>query len=272
MKLYKLSVVPLVFLASFFAGCEIEAVQTAPDRSYSLVWSDEFNGDAGMQPDAAKWTYDIGTGSNGWGNNELQSYTSDTNNISFDGEGNLVIKAVKESDGSYTSARIKTEGLLAQQYGKIEARIKTPTGSGIWPAFWMLGANIDEVGWPQCGEIDIMEQNGQYSNVTHGSLHGPGYSAAEAYTSSYTLMNSRFDTDFHTYSVEWGEGFIDFFVDGYLYKQAKPSDVSGEWVYDQPFFLILNLAIGGNFVGPVKDGTPFPSTMHIDYVRVYSEN
>jgi beta-glucanase (GH16 family) len=261
----------LVALVTFFAGCEIEAEQTLPDRNYTLTWSDDFDGDAGELPDAAKWTYDLGTGDNGWGNNELQTYTNKPENVSLDGEGNLVITAVN-SNGSYTSARIKTEGLFSQKNGKIEARIKTPTGSGIWPAFWMLGDNINEVSWPQCGEIDIMEQNGQFSNVTHGSLHGPGYSGGNAETKSYTLLDSRFDTDFHTYAVEWGEDYIDFFVDGFLYNQITPSDVSGEWVYNQPFFLILNVAVGGSFVGQVKDGTPFPSTMHVDYVRVYSES
>ncbi len=189
-------------------GCEIEAVQKLPERNFELVWSDEFEGDSGTAPNAAKWTYDLGTGQNGWGNNELQTYTQSPKNVCLDGSGNLVITALKDLSGNYTSARVKTEGLFAQQYGRIEARIKTPTGSGIWPAFWMLGNNIDNVGWPQCGEIDIMEQKGKYSNITYGSIHGPGYSGGQAVTTPYALENDRFDSDFNLYAVEWSENQI----------------------------------------------------------------
>ena len=252
-------------------GCEVEPQQTPPERSYELVWSDEFEGDSGTTVDATKWVFDLGTGENGWGNNELQSYTNDPANVSLDGDGNLVITAIKDAGGSYTSARIKTQGLFSQQYGRIEARIKTPGGAGMWPAFWMLGNNIDEVSWPQCGEIDIMEQKGRQTNITYGSLHGPGYSAGDAITTPYGLQNDRFDGDFYTYAVEWGEDYIDFFANDYLYKRVIPSDAPGEWVYDQPFFLILNLAVGGTFGGPPNDFTPFPGAMIVDYVRVYEE-
>jgi beta-glucanase (GH16 family) len=251
------------------AGCEVEPIQTLPDRNFQLVWSDEFEGDSGIAPNAAKWNYDLGTGQNGWGNNELQSYTQNPKNVSLDGKGSLVITALKSSTGSYTSARIKTEGLFSQKYGKIEARIKTPTGSGIWPAFWMLGSNISSVGWPQCGEIDIMEQKGKFSNTTYGSIHGPGYSGGQAISSSYTLQNDRFDNNFNVYAVEWSESKIDFFVNDYLYKRITPADATGPWVLNQPFFIILNIAVGGNFVGPPNDYTPFPGAMTIDYVRVY---
>ncbi len=186
------------------SGCDVDAEQTLPDRSWELVWSDEFNGVAGSAPDATKWTYDLGTGENGWGNGEFQSYTRDVANVSLDGNGNLMITAIRNAGPSYTSARVKTQGLFEQQYGRIEARIKTPTGPGIWPAFWMLGSNIDEVGWPQCGEIDIMEQRGQESTITHGSVHGPGYSGGNAVTKPYGLTDGRFDTDFYVYAVEWG--------------------------------------------------------------------
>ena len=253
------------------AGCEVEPIQTLPDRKFELVWSDEFEGTAGSAVNSAKWTNDLGTGLNGWGNNELQTYTQSPQNIALDGTGNLVITAKKDQSGNYTSARIKTQGLFTQKYGRIEARIKTPTGSGIWPAFWMLGSNIDSIAWPQCGEIDIMEQKGKYSNITYGSIHGPGYSGGQAITTPYALQTSRFDADYYVYAIEWSANKIDFFVNDYLYKRVTPSDAPGEWVYNQPFFIIMNLAVGGNFGGPPNSNTPFPSSMYIDYVRVYKE-
>ena len=267
----KIKIYTLIIILAGFAGCEIEPVQTLPDRSYTLTWSDEFNGDAGTQPDAAQWNYDIGTGQNGWGNQELQSYTNNTENIAMDGEGNLVITAIN-NNGSYTSARINTKGLFSQQYGRFEARIKTPTGPGLWPAFWMLGDNIDDVSWPQCGEIDIMEQKGNQSNITYSSLHGPGYSAGAAITHPYVLTNDRFDNKFHIYAVEWGEDYVDFFVDSFLFKRITPEDATGEWVFNQPFHLLLNVAVGGTFGGPPNEYTGFPQEMLIDYVRVYQEN
>ena len=254
-------------------SCEREAVQTLPQREWELVWSDDFNGTAGNAPDASKWAFDIGTGSNGWGNSELQYYTNRPANIQLDGGGKLVITARSESySGSgFTSARIKTKGLFAQAYGRFEARIKTPTGPGIWPAFWMLGSNIDTKPWPQCGEIDIMEQRGQQPSVTHGTLHGPGYSGGNSIGKAYALTNGRFDTDYHIYAVEWGEDYIDFFVDNFLYQRLTPADVTGEWVYNQPFYLLLNVAVGGNFVGFPTSGTPFPQSMYVDYVKVYKQ-
>lgn len=254
------------------SGCDEEAVQTLPERNWELVWSDEFDGNSGNLPDATKWTYDIGTGTNGWGNQELEYYTKRTDNVKLDGNGNLVITAKKEnySGSAFTSARIKTKGLFSHAYGKIEARIKTPYGPGIWPAFWMLGDNVDTVNWPNCGEIDIMELKGHIPSVIYGTLHGPGYSGGGAKTKSYGLQNSRFDQDYHVFAVEWKENQIDFFVDGYLYQRVTPKDVSGEWVYNHPFFLILNVAVGGNFVGFPTDGTSFPQNMYIDYVRVYN--
>jgi beta-glucanase (GH16 family) len=264
-------IILIVTLVAMIAGCEVEPVQTLPDRNFELVWSDEFDGAAGTAPDSSKWDFDLGTGQNGWGNNELQTYTKSPQNVGLDGSGNLVITARKDINGNYTSSRVKTQGLFTQQYGRIEARIKTPTGSGIWPAFWMLGSNIDTVTWPGCGEIDIMEQRGQFSGTTYGSIHGPGYSGGQAITTPYALQNSRFDTDFYVYAVEWGANRIDFFVNDYLYKRITPADVPGEWVYNQPFFLIMNIAVGGSFVGPPNEFTPFPGTMSIDYVRVYRE-
>lgn len=253
-------------------SCKREAVQTLPNRSWSLVWSDDFSGTAGTSPDAAKWSFDIGN--NGWGNSELQYYTNRSSNASLDGQGNLVITARAESFGGsgFTSARIKTKGSFSQGYGRFEARIKTPYGPGIWPAFWLLGNNVDTDGWPQCGEIDIMEQRGQEPNINHGSAHGPGYSGAAAITKAYGLTNGRFDTDFHLYAVEWGPDFIDYYVDNFLYERITPGDVTGKWVYDHPFYIILNVAVGGNYVGFPTTGTPFPQSMYVDYVKVYKQN
>lgn len=254
-------------------GCEKAAIQTLPERNWELAWSDDFTGAAGSAPDAGKWAFDIGTGSNGWGNSELQYYTNRPENIKLDGNGMLVITAKSESyaGSGFTSARIKTKGLFAQQYGRFEARIKTPTGPGLWPAFWMLGANIDTKPWPQCGEIDIMEQRGQQPSVTWGSVHGPGYSGGGAISKPYGLANGRFDTEFHVYAVEWGEDYIDYFVDNYLFQRITPETVTGDWVYNTPFFLLLNVAVGGNFVGFPTTGTPFPQSMYVDYVKVYKQ-
>lgn len=254
-------------------GCEREAVQTLPQREWELTWSDEFNGTAGAAPDNSKWSFDIGTGTNGWGNSELQHYTNRPSNVQLDGNGKLIITARSESyaGSGFTSARIKTKNLFAQAYGRFEARIKTPTGPGIWPAFWMLGSNIDATPWPQCGEIDIMEQRGQQPSITYGSVHGPGYSGGNAVTKPYALSNGRFDTDYHIYAIEWGEGYIDYFVDNFLYQRITPENVTGQWVYDHPFFIILNVAVGGNFVGFPTSGTPFPQSMYVDYVKVYKQ-
>jgi beta-glucanase (GH16 family) len=267
----------IVFTALGFllllTGCVKEAKQTLPERSWELVWSDDFTGTAGTAPDNTKWSFDIGTGTNGWGNSELQHYTNRPSNVQLDGSGKLVITARSEpyAGAGFTSARIKTKGLFSQAYGRFEARIKTPTGPGIWPAFWMLGSNIDATPWPQCGEIDIMEQRGQQPSITYGSVHGPGYSGGNAKTKAYGLSNGRFDTDYHIYAIEWSENAIDYFVDDFLYQRITPADVTGEWVYDQPFFIILNVAVGGNFVGFPTTGTPFPQSMIVDYVKVYKQ-
>jgi beta-glucanase (GH16 family) len=262
----------ILFISNVFFGCDQHPIQTLPEKSWVLVWSDDFEGKAGMSPDSTKWTYDIGN--SGWGNSELQCYTKRPSNVQMSGDGNLIITAIKESysGSSYTSARIKTKGLFSQTYGRFEARIKTPTGPGIWPAFWLLGDNIDQVNWPMCGEIDIMEQRGQQPSITHGSIHGPGNFGANAITKGYGLTTGRFDTDFHLYAVEWGEDYIDFFIDTYLYQRIKPENLSGKWVFNSPFFMILNVAVGGNYVGYPTSGTPFPQSMYIDYVKVYKHS
>lgn len=269
-----LIVLAFIFMMSlFFLSCNSDDSQEVVEREWELSWSDEFNAAANTGVDLSKWTFDIGRGSNGWGNQELQYYTDDLSNISHDGQGNLIITAREEgfNGASFTSARIKTEGIFEQTYGKFEARLKTPFGPGLWPAFWLLGEDSAMVSWPQRGEIDIMELRGQFPSVIHGSLHGPGYSGGAALSASNTLNNSRYDTDFHLFTVEWGADYIDYYVDNKLYFSIKPDDVPGEWVYDHPFFIILNVAVGGNFVGSPTQGTSFPQRMTIDYVRVYKE-
>lgn len=263
-----------LFICSVLVGLwSCESDNGLPNREYTLTWEDNFDGAFGSLPDSTKWNFDIGTGEAGWGNQELQYYRKDSSNVSLDGDGNLTIVARAEAFGgsSFTSGRINTKGLFEQVYGRFEARIKTPYGPGIWPAFWMLGADIDIVGWPQTGEIDIMELRGQEPSDVHGSLHGPGYSGGSPITSTFSLIDDRFDNDFHIFVIEWGEGFVDYFVDDRLYQRVTPADVPGEWVYDDPFFVILNLAVGGTYVGFPSPQTPFPQTMYIDYVRVYKE-
>ena len=263
-----LLLLPLLALTA----CEVDTAQTTPERTQTLVWSDEFDGDAGTAPDPDFWTYDIGTGENGWGNAELQYYTDRTENAALDGQGNLVITARRESFGGqpFTSARITTEDRFEQTYGRFEVRLKTPVGPGIWPAVWLLGNNCEEVIWPQCGEIDILELRGQRPNEIAGSLHGPGYSAGAAITSNYVLPDGRFDDQFRVFAIEWGEDYVEWYVDDFLYQRVTADEVPGEWVYDHPFYLIMNIAVGGNYVGFPTSQTPFPQAMIIDYVRVYT--
>lgn len=263
------------FLIVSLFGCEKDNVQKLPQRNYQLVWSDDFIASAGVSPDSTKWKFDIGVGPNydGWGNSELEYYTNRTTNASIDGNGNLSITARRESfaGSAFTSARIKTLGLFDQTYGRFEARVKLPYGPGIWPAFWLLGSNADSVGWPQCGEIDIMELRGQKPNIINGTVHGPGYSGGGGITQSFGLVNTRFDVDFHLFAVEWGKDYIDFFVDSTLYQEVKPDKVPGNWVFNHPFYIIMNLAVGGNYVGFPSSQTPFPQTMLVDYVKVYKQ-
>lgn len=265
----KHSLLQLFTLASItmFISCDTDETQTITTKS-NLVMEEEFEG---SELNSEMWSYNIGTGTNGWGNNELQYYTDRTENVSVE-DGMLKITALQESyeGSSYTSGRILTQGLYEQTYGRIEARIQLPWGQGLWPAFWMLGSDIDTVGWPQCGEIDIMEYRGQAPTSISGTLHGPGYSGGESIGKSYELENDRFDTGFHVFGVEWGPNYVNFYVDDVLYNQITPSDLDGEeWVFDQPFFIILNLAVGGDFVGSPNDDTVFPQTMLVDYIRVY---
>jgi beta-glucanase (GH16 family) len=237
---------------------------------WKLVWSDEFNGADGSAPDAAKWSYDTGGG--GWGNNELQYYTDRRDNSRIEG-GNLVIEARAETYGgrNHTSARLLTRNKASWTYGRIEARIRIPRGRGIWPAFWMLGNDIGSVGWPNCGEIDIMENIGSVPATLHGTIHGPGYSGSNGISGSTTLGGGALADDFHTYAIEWEENRIRWFLDGVPYLTATPASLPGgaAWVFDKPQFLLLNIAVGGNWPGNPDATTDFPQRMSVDYVRVY---
>jgi beta-glucanase (GH16 family) len=272
-------IVSLVTLATLISGMSLGFCEPAFASSptvWSLVWSDEFDGPNGASVDSTKWSFDIG--GNGWGNNELETYTNRTVNADQEG-GNLVIKTLKETytgtdnqTRNYTSARLLTKNKFTQAYGRFEARIKIPYGQGIWPAFWMLGDNIDTAGWPNCGEIDIMENIGKEPSIVHGTFHGPGYSGANGITAAYTFPNGqKFSDDFHTFAVEWEPNVMRFYVDGLLYKTRTPADLppGTTWVFDHPFFIILNVAVGGGFPGNPDATTVFPQTMQIDYVRVY---
>jgi len=216
-------------------------------------------------------------GGNGWGNNELETYTARSENA-FQSNGSLVIKAIKEqftgSDNitrQFTSARLITKNKFSPQFGRFEARIKLPFGQGIWPAFWMLGSNIDTVNWPTCGEVDIMENIGREPSIIHGTIHGPGYSGGNGPSASFTLPNNqRFADDFHNFAIEWEPNVVRFYCDGILYKTRTPADIPGKtWVFDHPFFIIVNLAVGGTWPGNPDATTVFPQQLLIDYVRVY---
>ena len=264
-------------VALLAAGCNDQP------PTWNLVWQDEFDGPAGTAPDPAYWDYDLG--GSGWGNDELEYYTARPENVSLDGHGSLAITARKEAyqGRSYTSARINTRGKFEQGLGRWEARIRVPSGMGIWPAYWLLGANYPQVGWPACGEIDIMEVRGQAPGVVNATLHATGYSGGGGLTDQYTCQappacatppcapTCPFSDDFHVYAVEVEASRIRFEVDGAVYQEVRrellPRNAS--WPFDRPFFLILNVAVGGGYVGAPDVTTVFPQTMLVDYVRYY---
>ena len=237
---------------------------------FGLIWSDEFDGPAGQLPDAQRWRFDVGTD---WGNAQLEYDTARPQNVSLDGNGSLIITAREEEfEGQqYTSGRIKTKDLFEQTRGRFEARIKLPIGQGIWPAFWLLGADIDQVGWPACGEIDIMEYLGHEPRAIYGSLHGPGHYGDDAITRKHLLAQGGFNLGYHVFAVDWTEDAITWSVDGFVFHTVTPGDMpaGATWVYTKPFFIILNLAVGGRWPGPPNETTVFPQAMLIDYVRVY---
>lgn len=249
-----------------------------PVTPWVEVWRDDFDGPAGSAPDARRWNVEIRPQGQ---NQELDYDTNDRKNSFVDGAGNLVIRALKEnyvdSEGvvstqPYTSARLNTQGKFEQKYGKFEARIKLPRGGkGVWPAFWMLGSDIESAGWPECGEVDILEMRGSKPSTIDGSLHGPGYSGGSSYHDYYHLAGKSFGDDFHVFTFEWTERGTRWLVDGneYYVKTAEGVTQSGKrWVYDHPFFIILNLAIGGVFDGDPDTSTAFPQEMVVDYVSI----
>ena len=241
-------------------------------KGWRLVWSDEFKQRNGAAPDPAKWDYALG--GNGWGNQELETYTDRRQNSQVV-DGKLVITARRESfagkDGiarEYTSARLLTRDKFAQKYGRFEARIKIPFGQGIWPAFWMLG---DRGEWPDRGEIDIMENIGKEPRTVHGTIHGPGYSGEHGIGAPYAITKGRMADKFHVYAVEWEPNVIRFYVDSHFYKTITPADLppGTKWVFDEPFYMLLNVAVGGGWPGYPDATSTYPQKMQVDYVRVY---
>ncbi len=235
---------------------------------WELVWHDEFEG---PEIDPANWALEIG--GHGWGNFEKQFYSDRPENARIE-DGILVIEARQERyiTRNYTSARLITKGLQTFMYGRIEARIQIPTGQGIWPAFWLLGDNFDEVSWPQSGEIDIMENIGSEPYNLYGTVHGPGYSGGDGVKGRYGFSHtSPISDDFHVFGIEWEADEIRWYVDGLNYFTLTPADVPGEWVFDQPFFMLLTVAVGGKWPGSPDETTEFPQRMLVDWVRVYSK-
>jgi beta-glucanase (GH16 family) len=271
--LLALAVTATVVVASF----SVPAGQAPAEAAIgALTWSDEFNRPAGSGVDTSKWNFDIG--GSGWGNNERQYYTNSTSNAVHDGN-NLVITARRDNPANYnchygrcefTSARLLTNGKFTQRYGRFESRMKLPRGQGIWPAFWMLGDNMGSVGWPQSGEIDIMEFVGKEPNTVYGTIHGPGYSGAGGITGSRNLGRPVSD-DFHTFTVDWSPNLIVWYIDGSEYHRVTNSTLGGrQWVFDHNFFMILNLAVGGDWPGLPDASTQFPQSLVVDYVRVWA--
>jgi beta-glucanase (GH16 family) len=248
----------------------------AQSPNWQLTWSDEFNAPNGSLPDPAKWN--IVTAGEGFGNNELETYTDRPANLQQQ-NGYLVITVRKEDltgpDGiprHYTSGRLNTQNRFTQKYGRFEARIQLPTGKGIWPAFWLLGDNHETAPWPDCGEIDVLESIGAPDTI-YSTLHGPGYSGRKGITTKFPVpAGESVNTAFHIYAVEWSPDDIKFFFDDHLIARHTPVDLppNTRWVYDHPFYILLNLAVGGYWPGNPDDTTVFPQQMLIDYVRVYS--
>jgi beta-glucanase (GH16 family) len=269
-----------LFIILPLARLEPGAQQAAPGPSthsgWVLAWSDEFNGPDGSEPDPSKWI--VERGGNGWGNHELEYYTARRQNVRQE-NGNLVITAIKERftgpDGvqrDYTSGRLNTGGRFSQRYGRFEARIQVPSGEGLWPAFWLLGSDFFSLGWPACGEIDVMENRGSEPATIYGSLHGPGYSRENPVIAAFTAPAGRFSDQFHIFAIEWEPQLIRFFVDDNLYASKTTADLPAgkPWVYDHAVFILLSLAVGGDFPGRPNDSTSFPQRMLVDYVRVYT--
>ncbi|MGM0374967.1 MAG: family 16 glycosylhydrolase [Chloroflexota bacterium] len=276
MKYPRKGLMILVCMVCFLTACvspeepmsdpTAEPEDSSERDGWELVWQDEFDL---SYLDTENWIYDTGAG--GWGNEELQFYTNSSKNVRTQ-EGMLIIEARQENHhgNDYTSARIKTQTLHSWTYGRIEARMKLPTGQGIWPAFWMLGEDFPSAGWPDCGEIDIMENIGDPWTI-YGTVHGPGYSGGNGIGSSATTSGDPLNEAFHTYAIEWQPDEIRWYLDGIEYHTVTNADVPGKWVFDHPFFIILNLAVGGEWPGYPDQTTQFPQQLVVDYVRVYRD-
>ncbi|WP_221361290.1 RICIN domain-containing protein [Streptomyces beigongshangae] len=248
----------------------------APGAAAAVTFQDTFDGPAGSAVNSSKWQVETGDNVN---NHERQYYTAGNNNAKLDGQGHLVIEARRENPNNYqcwygrceyTSARLNTSGRFTTTYGRVEARLQVPRGQGMWPAFWMLGNDIGQVGWPNSGEIDIMENVGFEPGTVHGTLHGPGYSGSGGIGAGYTLPGGQAFADaFHTFAVDWSPEAVTWSVDGTVYQRRTPADLGGkQWVFNKPFFLILNLAVGGYWPGDPDGSTPFPSRLVVDEVKV----
>jgi beta-glucanase (GH16 family) len=251
------------------------AVPATPER-WKTVFLDDFDGPDGSPPDPRRWVFD--TGGWGFGNQEREYYRNGTDDA-FQQGGVLHLVAREGAPAglrcwygacTHTSARIKTKGRFAFTYGKVSARIEIPKGQGIWPAFWMLGADIDGVSWPSCGEVDVMEVIGKEPRIAHGTIHGPGYSGARGPSSTWSPAKGEVGDAFHVFAVDWEPARLRFYVDGELYATRTPRDLpSGErWVFDHDFFLLLNVAVGGTWPGDPDRTTRFPAEMLVDWVRV----
>ncbi|MFJ6728902.1 MULTISPECIES: RICIN domain-containing protein [unclassified Streptomyces] len=276
-----LSLASLLVFASLSAGpaqaaTPVDRAAPAPAAAAAVTFSDDFNGPAGAAVDGSKWQIETGDNVN---NHERQYYTAGNRNAALDGQGNLVITARRENPSNYqcwygrceyTSSRLNTSGKFTTTYGRVEARMKIPRGQGMWPAFWMLGSDIGQVGWPNSGEIDIMENVGFEPNTVHGTLHGPGYSGSGGIGAGYSLPGGQAFADaFHTFAVDWSPNRITWSVDGTVYQTRTPADLGGrQWVFNKPFFVILNLAVGGYWPGDPNGSTVFPQALLVDYVRV----
>jgi len=252
-------------------GCTNSKAPVGPEAAaWSLVWSDEFDGAEQAPIDDDSWQHDIG--GDGWGNDQLEYNTDSADNVRTDGRGILEIVARKQSyeGNDYTSGRIKTQDRFEFGYGRVEANIKLPKGSGIWPAFWLLGADFEEVGWPSCGEIDILELQGENPATSLGTVHGPDYSGAAGVGATYTLDEGDFSDDYHLFAVDIDPGHIAWSIDGEVFHTLTQADLpeGSTWVFDGEWFIILNVAVGGHFVGEV-DEDALPAYMQVDYVRVY---
>nr|WSY49627.1 family 16 glycosylhydrolase [Streptomyces sp. NBC_00886] len=250
-----------------------QADSSSTAQADAVTFSDTFDGAAGSAVNSSKWSLETGDNVN---NHERQYYTSGTNNAALDGQGHLVITAKKENPANYqcwygtcqyTSARLNTSGKFSAQYGHVEARMKIPRGQGMWPAFWMLGTPVN---WPASGEIDVMENVGYEPSTVHGTIHGPGYSGSGGIGAAYSLSNGQAFADaFHTFAVDWAPNSIKWSVDGVVYQTRTPADVgSNTWVFNKPFFLILNLAVGGYWPGDPDSSTAFPAQLVVDSVSV----